>query len=29
MTEQETAAGVEEINAAGKAFERRLLTLVA
>ncbi|WP_084450557.1 T3SS (YopN, CesT) and YbjN peptide-binding chaperone 1 [Janibacter indicus] len=28
MTEQEMAAGVEEINAAWKAFERRLLTLV-
>ena len=28
MTEQEMTAGVEEINAAWKAFERRLLTLV-
>ena len=28
MTEQEMAAGVEEINAAWKAFERKLLTLV-
>lgn len=28
MTEQEMVAGVEEINAAWKAFERRLLTLV-